>query len=121
MAKASVLVADDDKDFRQAVAEFIEMEGWQVWQAQDGEEALDFARAYKPDVIILDQRMPGLTGTEVILHMRDRGIHTPVVFISAAREISALALSVSVNCYLQKPFGINDLITLLNQALQGGC
>lgn len=117
----TVLVADDDDEFRQAVAEIIAMEGWHVWEASDGEEALVCASKLQPDVLVLDHRMPRLTGAEVIQRLRDTGNRVPVVFVSAAYEVKDLALSVGVNCHLRKPFGVDDLITLMKRALQGKC
>lgn len=117
----TALVADDDQDFRQAMAEIIAMDGWHVWEAVDGEEALRFAGKYKPDVMVLDHRMPRLTGAEVIQHMRDCGINVPVVFVSAAHELHDVATSVGAKCHLMKPFGVDDLLELMHRALGGQC
>ncbi len=117
----TVLVADDDDEFRRAVAEIIALEGWHVWEAADGEEALVCASKLQPDVIVLDHRMPRLTGSEVIQRLRDTGNQVPVVFVSAAYELKDLALSVGVNCHLRKPFGVDDLVAMLKRALRGKC
>ncbi|HJV86074.1 MAG TPA: response regulator [Noviherbaspirillum sp.] len=121
LQETTVLVADDDDEFRQALAEIIALEGWHVWEASDGEEALVCASKVKPDVVVLDHRMPRLTGAEVIRRLRDSGNRVPVVLVSAAYEIRDLALSVGVNCHLRKPFGVDDLIILMKKALQGKC
>lgn len=117
----SALVADDDQEFRQAMAEIIAMDGWHVWEAVDGEEALHFAGKYKPDVIVLDHRMPRLTGAEVIQQMRNCGVNVPVVFVSAAQELHDVASSVGIKCHLMKPFGIDELLELMRRALSGQC
>lgn len=117
----TVLVADDDDEFRQALAEIMVLEGWHVWEASDGEEALICASKLRPDVLVLDHRMPRLTGAEVVHRLRETGNRVPVVFVSAAYEVKDLALSVGVNCHLRKPFGVDDLITLMNRALLGKC
>lgn len=119
--ETTVLIADDDDEFRQALVEIITLEGWHVWEASDGEKALACASKLQPDVLVLDHRMPRLTGAEVVQRLRDTGDRVPVVFVSAAYEIKDLALSVGVSCHLRKPFGVDDLITLMKKALQGKC
>lgn len=118
---ANVLIADDDDEFREAVAEIVASEGWQVWQARDGEEAVRCTLKLRPDVLILDQRMPAMTGVEVVRRLRKEGIGTPVVFVSAAHEIVELAASVGVRCHLRKPFGFDELTEALKRAAQGRC
>lgn len=119
--RTSAVVADDDDEFRQALTEIIELEGWHVWQASNGEEAVDYATRLQPDVLVLDHRMPRLTGVEVVQRLRRKGVQVPVVFVSAAHEVKALASSVGVSCHLRKPFGIEDLVTLMKKALRGQC
>lgn len=116
-----VLVADDDEEFREAIAEIIAMEGWSVLQARDGEEALDFALRLRPDVVVLDHRMPTLTGVEVVQRLRAERVRLPVVMISASYELEELAKSVGVLCHLRKPFGLDELSELLVRAIRGEC
>lgn len=119
--KVTALVADDDDEFRQALAEIIAMDGWHVWEASDGEETIHCVGKLRPDVLVLDQRMPRLTGSEVIRRLRDGGVNVPVVFVSASHEISDLASSAGVKCHLMKPFGIDELLALMRRALHGQC
>lgn len=118
---ANVLIADDDDEFREAMAEIIASEGWQVWQARDGEEAVRCTLSLRPDVLVLDQRMPAMTGVEVVRRLRDEGIRIPVVFVSAAHEIRELAASIGVRCHLRKPFGFDELTEMLRRATRGNC
>lgn len=119
--RITALVADDDDEFRQALAEVIAMDGWHVLEASDGEEAFHCAGTLRPDVLVLDHRMPRLTGAEVIRRLRDGGVNVPVVYVSAAYEISELASSAGVKCHLMKPFGIDELLALMRRALRGQC
>lgn len=116
-----VLVADDDDEFRAAVAEIIALDGWQVWQASDGEEALRYALELRPDVLVLDQRMPAFTGVEVVQRLRAAGVPVPVVLVSAAHDLEALAESLGIRCRLMKPFGFEELGKMLKRAQQGHC
>lgn len=117
----TVVVADDDDEFRQALAEIVELDGWRVWQARDGQEALDCTLKLRPNVLVLDHRMPTLTGVEVVQRLREARIGVPVVFVTAAYEIEELAASVGVLCRLRKPFGFDDLSRILERARQGDC
>lgn len=119
--KATALVADDDHEFRQAIVEIIALDGWDVQEATNGEEVLQFVDKYNPDVLVLDHRMPRLTGAEVIQRMRECGIHIPVVFVSAAQEIHDVAANVGMKCLLMKPFGIEELLDLMHRARSGHC
>lgn len=115
------LIADDDNEFRTALAEIIAIEGWEVLQATNGNEAFEFARTHRPSVLLLDQRMPALTGTEVVQRLRADGVDIPTVLVSAAYEIEELAASVGVTHYLRKPFGLDELLETLNRAVQRLC
>lgn len=119
--RLTALVADDDGDFRQAMAEIIAMDGWHVLEAADGEEAVHIVGTSKPDVLVLDHRMPKMTGAQVIHHLRNVGVHVPVVFVSAAYELREIAAGAGVRCHLTKPFGIDELLTLMRRALDGHC
>lgn len=117
-----VLVADDDDEFREALVDIIASEGWHVvWQARDGEEALQHTLDLQPDILVLDHRMPVLTGAQVVERLRAKGIQVPVVFVTAAHEISEIASSVGVRCHLRKPFGFDELAEILRRAAQGRC
>lgn len=117
--QATALVADDDHDFRQAMSELIALHGWDVREATNGEEALRFVGKYRPDVLILDHRMPGLTGAQVVQRMREGGIDIPVILVSAAHEIHEVAADVGVEHVLMKPFGIDELLNLMQRARSG--
>lgn len=116
-----VLVADDDEEFRSAVSDIIALDGWHVCQASDGEEALHITRQLHPDVLLLDHRMPALTGVEVVKQLRAEQILVPVVMVSAAHELEDLADSVGVRCRLMKPFGFDELSKILRHAVEGLC
>jgi CheY-like chemotaxis protein len=116
---SSVLVADDDDDIRQLILEYLAAEGDTVLEAKDGTQALAVALAEQPDIAILDQRMPGLSGTEVVRRMRATGVHVEIIFMTASSDVAKLAQEVGVRCYLGKPFGLADLEAALCRARAG--
>lgn len=111
-----VLVVDDDQDFRRAVASVLQTEGWAVLEADNGLAALTAARSEPLSVIFLDCRLPGRSGQEVYRELRASGIATPVVLVTARPDVQDAAAALGVPDYLGKPFGIEDLVTVLERA-----
>lgn len=85
MAVATVLIADDQKDLRVVMRTMLERasDDWKVLETADGEQALAAAQSHSPDLLILDQRMPGLTGTQVAETLREDGYRGPIILFSA--------------------------------------
>ncbi|WP_242393309.1 response regulator [Anaeromyxobacter oryzisoli] len=105
----TVLIVDDESDIRQAVAEVLADEGYQVFSAGDGAEGLAQARAHHPQVVLLDLMMPGMSGWEFRRRQQsDPDLSSiPVVVLSALGRDGAI----EANAYLQKPFGLDDLLS----------
>lgn len=121
-AEPTILIADDDDDVRESLIDIIHTAGWHAVAARDGEEALSQVRAAAPHAVVIDYRMPGMNGAEVIRALREQKVQVPVILITAAGEIEELAREAGVRCFLCKPFGIDELITILRRALwEGGC
>jgi DNA-binding NarL/FixJ family response regulator len=119
-----VLVVDDDEIFRAAVREVLERAGFVVREASDGEEALASARAARPDVVLLDVCLPGISGYEVLRALQDT-IHAdlPVIFMSGERtdkndRISALHLG--ADDHFIKPMDPDELLARIRRSL-GRC
>jgi CheY-like chemotaxis protein len=104
----TILVVDDERDIRDAIAELLEQEGYAVEGAGDGAEALDKARSCHPVVVLLDLMMPGMNGWE--FRARQRGdpelSSIPVIVVSALGR----APGVDAAVYLSKPFELDDLL-----------
>jgi two-component system, cell cycle response regulator DivK len=108
-----VLVADDRATSRELVRVALEHQGYLVYEAADGAEALSSARDLRPDLIILDLHMPGLDGFQVIQEIR-RDPHLsaiPVMALtaSAMQGDRERALAVGFSSYLAKPIHLNNL------------
>lgn len=120
--KHTVLVADDDDELRDALIDLLDDEAkYQVIAAKDGTEALHALRSEKIDAAVLDHRMPGLMGADVVRRAREEGLKTPIIFVTAASEIRAIARDLGIDCFLGKPFDVDALIALLTRALSGHC
>src|SRR5512143_2353035 len=90
----SVLGVDDERDIREAVAEVLKEEGYEVFDARDGAEALRQLRAHHPAVVLLDLMMPGMNGWEFCAARKNEApelSRIPVIVISALGRVSGLA------------------------------
>lgn len=115
-AKRKVLIADDDDDSRKMLAFLLEDEGWEVKEARDGKEALATIINDRPDLLILDNRMPELTGAEVYQQMQAQGINLAVVLATAYGHIEELASSLGIVYFVNKPYDLTELLTTIESA-----
>jgi DNA-binding response OmpR family regulator len=88
-----ILVVDDEPDIRTMLEVVLAAEGWTVRQAASGEEGLDAFRSAPPDIVVLDHRMPGLTGWDVACQLIEEGCDVPIVLFSAYLDADLRARS----------------------------
>jgi DNA-binding response OmpR family regulator len=114
-----VLIAEDDAGLRSVLDRGIRENGYVVDAVADGPSALSHLRVYDYDVAVLDWRMPGLSGLEVVAEARRLGIQTPVLMLTA-RDTPAdriTGLNTGADDYLVKPFDFGELLARI-RALQ---
>lgn len=120
---ATVLVVDDEQPIVDLVRFTLEDEQVQVVEAADGVQALEVARAHRPDLVFLDVQMPRLDGLEVCrLLRREPGLeHTRIVMLTAASQEAdrARGLAAGADEYLTKPFSPLKLLLLVQALLPG--
>jgi DNA-binding response OmpR family regulator len=111
-----VLVVDDDEGVRDALRRGLELEGFEVIEAEDGQVALQQVAARLPAVIVLDVVMPGLTGVEVVRRLRTEGRGMPVCMLSARDEVDdrVAGLAAGADDYVVKPFSLGELAARLH-------
>jgi len=107
-----ILVVDDERNIRESIERLFALEGMESLTAADGREAVERLTAQAFDVVILDLKMPGMDGQELLEWMRTEGLRTPVIMISALGDINdaVKALKSGANDYLLKPFDPSELI-----------
>jgi len=114
------MVIEDDAEIRGIVSTLLTNEGYQVEQAEDGRTAVERVFLTKPDLILVDLKLPGLDGAEVCKRIRAGRLNTPIIVISAAKEEfdKVLLLELGADDYLVKPFGARELLARIKAVLR---
>lgn len=118
---AHILIAEDERDIRELINFTLMFAGHTVTQAANGEEAVEKAVTAKPDLIMMDVRMPRMTGYEACRKIKaiDDLKHIPVVFLSAKGQDEEMQMGKEVGAYayILKPFAPEDLQRRVNEIL----
>lgn len=114
-----VLVVDDEKPLAQMVATYLERAGFSVAQAHTGIDAVDKARRFSPDVIVLDLGLPGMDGLEVCRQVRSFSDCYILMLTARGSEDDKIAgLTTGADDYITKPFGVRELVTRVRAVLR---
>jgi two-component system alkaline phosphatase synthesis response regulator PhoP len=114
-----ILIIDDEPSIVNLVSAYLKPEGYEVYTAADGNAGLKAARAYKPDLVILDVMLPGLDGIELLSRLR-RESDVYVIMLTARTEETdkIVGLSVGADDYVTKPFSPRELVARIKSALR---
>ena len=117
---ATILVVEDDRTLARGLVMNLEIEGFRVLHAAQGDLGLRLALDEQPDLIVLDLMLPGLSGFEVVRALRDRSRFTPVLILSARGEVEdkIRALGLGADDYLTKPFSLKELVARVHAGLR---
>lgn len=115
-----IAVIDDDEKITSMLKRSLTFEGYDVVTAPDGQEGLKRILEHEPEVIVLDVMMPRLDGWEVCRRIRDGGIDTPVLMLTAKDDISdrVKGLDLGADDYLVKPFALEELLARVRALLR---
>src|SRR5246127_1760605 len=119
-----VLVVDDDRAVREALERALQLHGYEVALAPDGDTALTAVDSRTPDAVVLDVMMPGLDGLDVTRRLRREGNRVPVLLLTARDAVGdrVEGLDAGADDYLPKPFALEELLAriraLLRRALE---
>jgi two-component system KDP operon response regulator KdpE len=119
MSGARILVIEDEPQLRFALHRYLESQGYQTREAEDGASGLASFRSFKPDVVLLDLMLPDRSGVEVCKAIRQDSA-TPIIVLSALgdEKTKVEALDEGADDYLTKPFGMNELIARIRVAMR---
>ncbi|MCX8118579.1 MAG: response regulator [Desulfobacterota bacterium] len=114
MSQKKILVVDDELDLVETLRFSLELEGFEVLVAHNGEDGLNLARKENPDLILLDLMLPKLDGYKVcrLLKFDERYKHIPILMLTAKTQEKdkAMGLETGANEYITKPFDMDELI-----------
>lgn len=115
-----VLVADDEPMLEELVSVALKMKGWDVRSASDGPSALEIARNWRPDVLVLDIMMPGFDGLELLGRIRKLYPEVPCLFLTAKDSVDdrITGLGAGADDYVTKPFSMEEVIIRLHRLVQ---
>jgi two-component system, OmpR family, phosphate regulon response regulator PhoB len=114
-APAKILVVEDERDIAALISYHLTKEGYRVRTAESGDEAIRSVKAERPDLIVLDVMLPGLSGHDVLTRLRDREDeqhHVPIIVLTARREEAdrVKGFELGADDYLTKPFSPRELV-----------
>lgn len=118
---ARILIVDDEPDMRLAVRNVLKLRGYEIAEAGDGPAALEMAKASRPDLVLLDMRLPGMDGIEVLDGLKRIDDSVPVVMITGYGHIQSAVdvMKLGASEYLQKPFENAQLVETVKRFVHG--
>lgn len=119
-AKPHILLVDDEASITSTLTTFLQLSGFEVSVAQNGEQALETLEQLRPDLIVLDVLMPRLDGRETLRRLRHRGDWTPVILLTQISGTAEriMALEEGADDYLNKPFDPQELVVRIRAVLR---
>lgn len=119
MEQYKILVVDDDREIVKSLGKLLELEGYEVYKAYDGMEALDILLRERIHLILLDVMMPKLNGLSALMKIREKN-NIPIIMLSAKTEDSdkVLGLSMGADDYVTKPYNTAELMARVKSQLR---
>jgi DNA-binding response OmpR family regulator len=116
----TILVIDDDDSLRDTIGLMLEHEGFRALLEGDGKSGFDRALTAKPDLVLVDLRLPGMSGIEICKQLRAAQVRTPIVVLSAVGDEidKVLLLEIGADDYVVKPFGTRELVARIRAVLR---
>ena len=115
--RSKVLIADDEPGIRRVICLLLEEEGYEVKAVENGKEAVDALLQFRPDLVLLDQQMPVMTGVEALEKIKSLNPNQIVIFITAFGSISLAVDAVKKGAYdfIEKPFDNDTVVSEVNR------
>ena len=115
-----ILLIEDDPKLAQFIEAELSLEGYRVTVAPNGMDGLSMARDTQPDLLILDWMLPGISGLDVCLRLRNTGIQVPIILLTAKDEVPdrVAGLNAGADDYVTKPFSMEELLARVKARLR---
>lgn len=119
-SNVKILVVDDEPPIRKLLRVGLGSQGYAVSEAPNAKAAIELMEAERPDLVLLDLGLPGMSGHELLRKWRDDGLDVPVVILSSRTDEAGIvnALELGADDYVTKPFGMNELVARIRVALR---
>lgn len=119
MGKKKVLVVDDQVGIRVLLVEVFSTEGYETYQAANGKAALQIVRDNRPDLVLLDMKIPGMDGLEILKQIKEHDPSIKVIMMTAYGELAMIreATDLGALMHFTKPFDIDELRMAVNHEL----
>ena len=121
--KKSILVVDDEWRTREMLRMFLELEGFEVFEAEDGLDAIEKTHMYQPDVMVLDVMMPRMDGIAACKQLRgdEKTADLPIIMLSGKTQEQAIrdGLDAGATAYMTKPMSHKELLDNIHAAIKG--
>jgi DNA-binding response OmpR family regulator len=116
----TILVIDDDESLRDTIGVMLEQDGFRAVLIGDGRAGFDKALTIKPDLLLVDLRLPGMSGTDICKQLRAAKVATPIIVLSALGDEvdKVLLLEIGADDYVVKPFGTRELMARIRAVLR---
>lgn len=116
----SILLVDDEDRFRESLSQQLIHRGYKVYQTNNGEDAIKIVRHKNPQVVILDQKMPGMDGIETLKELKKIRPEVQIIMHTAYGNIESARVTGKhdVFCYLEKPCGLDELMSMIKMAAE---
>jgi len=117
--KANILLLEDDISLNKTVASFLELNGFRVFSAFNGQEALDIAYEQSIELFLIDVKVPKLNGFDFLRAIRENDSKTPAIFITSLNSVDDVEEGFRAGCddYIRKPFALKELLLRVNSHL----
>jgi DNA-binding response OmpR family regulator len=117
---ATILIVEDEHAVARGIQYALQQEGYNVGVARSGEEGLEIATREAPDLVVLDVRLPGIDGFEVLRRVRAAGAKMPILVLTARDDEvdKVIGLELGADDYLTKPFGLRELLSRIKALLR---
>ena len=119
MSEEKVLIVDDEKEIRELIRDYLNVEGFKVQMANDGKEAIEKFESYNFDIVVLDIMLPKIDGMEILKIIRSKS-NIPVMMLSAKKSDvdKVLGLGLGADDYMTKPFSPKELVARIKAQLR---
>lgn len=117
--KKKLLIVDDQNGIRILLMEVFSSEGYETYQASNGKLALDLVRNVSPDLVLLDMKIPGMDGLDILKHIKSIDASIKVIMMTAYGELDMIkeATDLGAIMHFTKPFDIDELRSAVNDQL----